>query len=106
MNKVNDKEWHKIGDYLTTYFGICSCQRKLKSIVDNLYSIYEKCIGAYEGTHERDFTGAEWLIIALLDKSTDAVCHGINCEYPIINKDDELWKWVLETKDNPNLEDN
>lgn len=104
--EININEWHKIGDTLTSYFGICNCQRKLKSIIDNLYSIYEKCNGAHEGTHERNFTGAEWLVIAMLDKNSNSVTHGTNCEYPIINKEDEFWKWIIETKDNPNLEDN
>lgn len=104
--QVDNTEWHKIGDKLTGYFGICSCQRKLKSIIDNLYSIYEKCNGAQEGTHERDFTGAEWLLIAILDKGSNLITHGINCEYPIINSDDEFWKWIIVVKDNPNLEDN
>ncbi len=101
----NTEEWHKIGNKLTSWFGICSCQRKLKSIINNLYSIYEKCNGAYEGTHDRDFTGAEWLLIALLDKA-GAITHGINCEYPIINKELEFWKWIIEIKDSPYLEDN
>lgn len=98
---MNDKEWHKIGDWLTSYFKICSCQRKLKTIVDNLYEIYLKL-------EKRDFnfTGAEWLLLAILDQNTNAIMHGINCEYPILIKEDKLWEWVLETKDNPNLEDN
>ena len=102
----NIDEWHKIGNKLCGYFGICSCQRKLKTIVDNLVSIYEKCNGAYEETHERDFTGAEWLVIAVLDAQSTAITHGINCEYPIINKEDEFWKWIMEIKDSPYLEDN
>lgn len=100
------EEWHKIGNTLCDYFQICRCQRKLKTIIDNLISIYEKCNGAYERTHERDFTGAEWLIIAILDARSDAIMHGVNCEYPIINKEDDFWKWILEVKDSPYLEDN
>lgn len=104
---VDDKEWHRIGDELTGMFHICGCQRKLKSIVDNLYSIYEKCNGAYKGTHKRDFTGAEWLLIALIEAHFQGnITHGINCEYPIIIEEGTLWKWVLKEKDNPNLEDN
>ncbi len=98
---VDSVEWHKIGDRLTSMFNICSCQRKLKTIVDNLYEIYIK-LEAQNFT----FTGTEWLIIAMLDRHSNAVYHGINCEYPILNKEDELWKWIIETKDNPNLEDN
>lgn len=105
-NKIYDiNEWHKIGYKLTKYLKICSCQRKLKSIVDNLVSIYEKCVGAYEGTHERNFTGAEWALIAMLE-NYDYITHGINCEYPIIIKDHEFWKWLLEIKDSPYLQDN
>lgn len=37
--QIDDKEWHKIGDKLTTYLGICGCQRKLKSIIDVLVTI-------------------------------------------------------------------
>lgn len=96
-------EWHKIGNKLTSYFGICSCQRKLKTIVDSLYSIYKK-LDTDELTFE--FTGTEWLIIALLDANTDAITHGTNCEYPILNRDHEFWKWIIEIKDNVNLEDN
>lgn len=110
LNKyMKDKEleeWHKIGNQLTSYFHICSCQRKLKSIIDNLYSIYEKCNGAYEGTHERDFTGAEWLLLAILENKSTAVSHGVNCEYPIINKEDPFWMWIVEIKDSPYLSDN
>lgn len=104
--EIDVNEWHKISKKLTSYFFICSCQRKIKSIIDNLYSIYKKCEDASELGIERDFTGAEWLIIALIESNTDAITHGINCEYPIINKEDELWKWILEVKDNPNLYDN
>lgn len=103
------EEWYKIGNKLAAYLNICSCQRKLKSIVDNLVSIYEKCIGAYEGTHTRDFTGAEWLVLALLENAEmkpHLITHGINCEYPIINQEHEFWKWLLEIKDSPYLIDN
>lgn len=104
--EVNNEEWHRIGDTLTSFFGICNCQRKLKSIVDNLFFIYEKCNGNKDKVYEREFTGTEWLIIALLDKNSQAITHGTNCEYPIINKKNEFWKWIIEVKDNPNLEDN
>lgn len=98
---VDIKEWHKIGNALTGYFGICNCQRKLKTIVDSLYDIYLKL-------EKRDFnfTGAEWILIAIMDRSSNAITHGVNCEYPILMKDDEFWKWLLEVRNNPNLEDN
>jgi len=97
----NTEEWHKIGDRLTSYFAICSCQRKLKSIIDNLYSIYIKI-----ENQDYNFTGAEWLLIAFLDATTNSITHGINCEYPIIRNNDPLWKWIIEVKDSPYLEDN
>lgn len=102
----SDEEWHKIGDKLTGYFGICPCQRKIKSIIDNLYSIYKKNIDAYEIGTPRDFTGAEWLIIALMDKNGTAITHGTNCEYPMIDKENPFWEWILEVKDSPYLKDN
>ncbi len=106
MNQKETNEWHKIGDKLTNYFGICSCQRKLKTIVDNLLSIKQKCIDAYDKETPRDFTGAEWLVIAQLDKYSTSITHGTNCEYPIINQDDDLWIWLNEIKDSPYLIDN
>lgn len=107
--EIDTQEWHKIGDYLTSYFKICSCQRKLKTIVDNLYEIYLKLKDYRENNTPLEFTGAEWLVLATLDAMyplKDAICHGINCEYPILLEDSEFWKWVIETKGNPNLEDN
>lgn len=100
------EEWHKVGDKLTSYFGICGCQRKLKSIIDNLVSIRDKCI-----TGERNFTGAEWLVLAMIDAKqkghlSDAIVHGTNCEYPIIMRDHPFWKWLDEVKDSPYLNDN
>lgn len=107
METNANEEWHKIGNKLTAYFGICNCQRKLKSIIDNLYSIYDKCNRAYEDTDcKRDFTGAEWLLIAILDRHSDLITHGTNCEYPIINKDNWFWQWIIEIKDSPSLNDN
>lgn len=104
MNSIELEEWHKIGNKLTNYFGICSCQRKIKSIIDNLYSIYTKC--NYEDPN-RDFTGAEWLVIAMIDRySKEEITHGVNCEYPIINENSEFWKWIIEVKNNPYLTDN
>lgn len=99
MNDI--KEWHKIGDKLTNYFGICQCQRKIKTIIDNLVSIHDKCL-----KRDYNFTGAEWLVIALMDRKSTAIVHGVNCEYPIIMEEDPFWIWVNEVKNNPNLEDN
>lgn len=98
--EINDKEWHEIGDKLTSYFGICSCQRKIKSIVDNLASIKEKCLN-----RDFNFTGAEWLLIAIIDRSSNAIMHGVNCEYPMIQENDPLWIYIDKVKDNPNLID-
>jgi hypothetical protein len=100
-NKKNDAEWFEIRERLTSYFGICQCQRKLKSIVENLVSIKEKCVDK-----NYDFTGAEWLVIAMMDKHSNAIMHGVNCEYPIIDKDDPFWLWIDKIKDSPNLSDN
>lgn len=100
MTKVDDKEWHYIGNRLTDYLGICSCQRKLKSIVDVLISIYEK---AESGKH--GYTPSEFLICAMLEKR-NFLTHGINCEYPIIDKNIQFWIWIVSLKDNPNLTDN
>lgn len=102
MNKSESNlSWHEIGDKLTNYFGICPCQRKLKTIVDSLLSIKDKCL-----KQDFNFTGSEWLILAIMDKHSNSVLHGVNCEYPIINESDQLWIWLEEIKDNPNLTDN
>lgn len=106
MSDIEEESWHEISEKLANYFQICSCQRKIKSIVDNLLAIKKKCIDAYELDTPRDFTGAEWLIIAQLDSFSNSVTHGINCEYPIINKHDEFWVWLDKIKDNKNLIDN
>lgn len=100
------EEWHKIGNQLCDYFGICRCQRKLKSIIHALYNIYQKCNQGYNDSSKRNFTGAEWLLIAILDRHSDMIQHGINCEYPIINESSEIWKFILKEKDSPYLEDN
>lgn len=94
------KQWDEIREKLTSYFGVCPCQRKIKSIIDNLVSIKEKCLA-----NNFDFTGAEWLLLALMDKYSNTIMHGINCEYPIINENDEFWVWIDEVKNNPNLID-
>lgn len=101
MSDIN--EWHKIGNKLTAYLGICRCQRKLKSIVDDLLRLKEINQKVYDSGGDRNFTGAEWALLAMLE-SRDLVTHGVNCEYPIIYG--EFWEWLEEIKDNPNLEDN
>ena len=98
--------WNDIQKQLVGYFGICGCQRKVKSIIDNLYSIYIKIDNHWENGDDYNFTGAEWLLIALLQNGSPWITHGINCEYPILRKDDPFWEWVLRVKDNPNLIDN
>ena len=102
--QIDDKEWHKIGDKLTNYLGICGCQRKLKSIVDVLVRIYDK-----GKTGKHNWTAEEYLILAMLD-ARNLITHGINCEYPIIlhmpRNNDDFWEWINSIKDNPNLDDN
>ena len=98
--------WEDIGTILTNYFHICGCQRKLKSIIDALFNIYTKSNEAFDTGKERNFTGAEWLVIAILDSNSTAISHGSNIEYPMVNKDDSFWKFILSVKNNPNLNDN
>lgn len=104
--EIDDKEWHKISNELAKIFSICSCQRKLKTIVDNLHEIYTKLVDYQDNGTPLSFTGAEWLLVAMIDQNTDAITHGTNCEYPIIMRDTALWKWIVAAKNNPNLEDN
>lgn len=40
--EIDNRKWHEIGDKLTQYLRICSCQRKLKSIIGVLVKIHEK----------------------------------------------------------------
>ena len=94
------KEWHRIGDKLTAYLGICGCQRKLKSFVNILLTIEEKI----KGNDWNLLTAEELMITALLEKR-DVITHGTNCEYPFIGNTD-LWEWLHTVKDNPALEDN
>lgn len=107
MGKIeNTEEWHKIGNKLCNFLGICSCQRKLKSIVDVLVRIHEKGTRTDETVH--NYTAEEYLILALLDDK-NLITHGVNCEYPIIlhiTKEEDFWEWVLKIKDSPYLEDN
>jgi hypothetical protein len=104
MQDVN--KWHEIGDKLTAYLGICSCQRKLKSFIDILVRIWENGNSrkVLLGEEQRPWTGEEYMILAFLD-NRNLICHGTNCEYPII-VDNEFWQWVLSVKDSPYLEDN
>jgi len=97
----NLEEWHKIGDRLCKYLGICPCQRKIKSFIDILANIYKK--KEYLKTGEQ-FTIEEYMILAVLD-SLNLVVHGTNCEYPII-LENEFWDFINEVKDSPYLEDN
>ena len=102
--KNNWEDWRRIGTKLTSYLGICPCQRKLKSIIDVLVRIYDKGqIG------EHNWTAEEYLILAMLD-ARDLIAHGTNCEYPIIvhlrQNNDDFWEWINSIKDNPNLIDN
>lgn len=92
-------EWEKIAIKLTTKLGICDCQRKLKSIIDCLLQIKRKTESG-----ERDYTGAEYLICALLEEK-GLTEHGINCEYPLL-WDVEFWQWVENVSINPDLYDN
>lgn len=92
-------QWHLIGNKLTVDLGICRCQRKLKSFIDILAGIHKKSL-----TNDYNYTGEEYFILAFLD-SKDLITHGTNCEYPIV-LDTEFWRWVLEVKDSPYLEDN
>lgn len=100
MNDID--EWYKIGNKLTKTLRICGCQRKLKSIIEVLNRIRDK----YEHGNT-EYTGEEYLILALLDSNTDnLITHGTNCEYPIFQDLDGFWKWVREVKDSEFLEDN
>lgn len=102
------KEWHKIGDTLCRYLKICSCQRKLKSIVDELWFIYQEEEKFREDRdYERKYTGSDWLLWAMIDsRTTGIVYHGVNCEYPIVYTESEFWQFIKEAVNNPNLEDN
>lgn len=114
MAKIeNIHEWHKIGDKLCGYLMICSCQRKLKSIVGVLVRIWEKGHTSKDNgyTPLRDsqpethgFTPEEFLMCAWLDR-VGLITHGVNCEYPIIHNN-EFWDWLLSIKDSPYLQDN
>lgn len=94
------EEWHKIGDKLTSYLGICNCQRKLESIVIILVRIEIK-ITNYDWSN---FTKEELLITALLE-TKGLITHGSNCEYPF-KGNAEFWKWLDEIKYSEFLEDN
>lgn len=98
-NMEHIEEWHKLGDRLSSHLRICNCQRKIKSITNVLLNIKAKI-----DNREDDYTPEEYLILALLDK-TSLITHGINMEYPMLN-DDDTWKWIESIKDDPNLTDN
>jgi len=102
----NIEEWHKIGNILAFYFDTCSCQRKLKSIIDSLYIIYQKIESSEEKGVPISFTGSEYLLISIMDSKNLGINHGINIEYPILIRNTPFWKWILEVKDSPYLEDN
>lgn len=97
----NIEEWHKIGNRLTYFLDVCACQRKLKSFVNILVSIHNKC----KSQSWSELTMEELFICALLDKK-GIICHGTNCEYPIIAGAEAFWDWIMEIKDSPYLEDN
>lgn len=101
MTPEQGKAWKHAKDCIVAFFSICTCQRKVKTIVDNMYSIYQKL-----EDQNFNFTGAEWVLIAMMDKRSNTIIHGTNCEYPILCKDDLFWKFILETKDQPWLIDN
>ena len=92
-------EWKEINKRLTSELGICSCQRKLKSIIDCLVQIKRKTESG-----NRVYNGQEFLICALLEEK-GLIEHGINCEYPLLWNDD-FWQWIEETAKNPDLCDN
>lgn len=103
---TNYDEWKKIQRRLCYYLQICSCQRKVKSLVDVLVRIWDN--GHYREedgcSPRRPWTDYEYLILAQLDQ-LQLITHGINCEYPIITTN-EFWEWLLSIKDSPFLEDN
>lgn len=114
MDKIeNIDEWHKIGNELCNFLGWCTCQRKLKSIVDSFYNIYIKHVETSVENKEIgiSLSGSDYIIIAMLDRGhvndkTSPITHGTNIEYPIINKEHIFWKMILKLKDNPYLQDN
>lgn len=99
-----DKRWHEIGNRLTGYLGICGCQRKLKSIASELMDIYQKINRYHNEGEPMNFTGAQYLLTAMLERQ-GLICHGVNCEYPIITNT-EFWNWIIEIQNNSALEDN
>lgn len=94
------ESWHDILENLTGHFGVCNCQRKIRTIILDLHRIKTKCLNS-----DYTFSGSEWLLLAIME-SNGLVTHGINCEYPIIYETDPFWAWIDEVINNPNLEDN
>jgi aspartate oxidase len=100
--KVSDvNEWHRLGNTLSDYLGICRCQRKLMAIYRILTSIKDKCIS----NNWEELTYDELLICALLEQK-NIITHGTNCEYPIVNSAHPIWKFLEDEKDNENLVNN
>lgn len=99
-NIYSRKEEKKLGYKLTKYMGICACQRKLKSFVSILNEIHTKIVNK----DWKSLTPHEHVICALLD-SKGLLTHGVNMEYPLLDKK-EFWEWVVSIKDSPHLEDN
>jgi hypothetical protein len=101
MTDLKTCDWKQLGRTLSHNLRICECQRKLRSIVLILMSIRAKC---REGEHD-SLTPEELFITSLLDRNgSELVTHGTNAEYPILTGD--LWDWLDEIWQNPNLEDN
>ena len=83
---------------LSVYLNICPCQRKLRSIVDQLYNI-KRNIYRLNPINSEDV-----LLCAILDK-LNILEHGINCEYPILTNM-EFWKFIDKCYSNPNVINN
>lgn len=98
----HNAEWNRLNRKLCSLLQICPCQRKLKSIVMILLSIYNKLIVMKWD----ELTPEELLICNLLDVNTEWITHGVNCEYPILKRGGELWDFVLSAQYNPALIDN
>lgn len=96
---VDNKEWHLIGDRITRRLHICTCQRKLKSFVDELLAVK-----AIVQDWSLPVLSHQYMLIAWLG-SLDLIEHGSNIEHAWL-ADEEFWEWLETIKDSPNLEDN